>query len=53
MSVRSTLAILVPGITSIPRLRKAFWSSAEHSSSSMGRMRGSISISVTLVPKEA
>ena len=51
-SVFSTLVILVPVITLMPRLRSAFSSSAETSSSSIGRTRGSISISVTLVPNE-
>ncbi len=37
----------------IPRFLSDFSSAAETSSSSIGRMRGSISIKVTLVPKEA
>ena len=40
------------GMTLIPRRRSCFSSSVETSSSSMGRTRGSISIRVTLVPKE-
>jgi hypothetical protein len=51
-SIGSKLFILVPVITLMPRLRNAFSRSAETSSSSIGRMRGSISISVTSEPND-
>ena len=42
---------LAPARTSIPRFLKLLATTSEDSASSMGRMRGSASISHTLVPK--